>query len=163
MSHGYENRIYSGACAENRPDHFLSVLQWREVAPVIPGMLVISYQTGLGAAQRREIQNHSQMTGQPETAWMRVTLAVANDKMGKCPKLSKHANQGRHLSKGEETGHIGKARFCRYSRLLDRLQGFEIYHHCRGVKIRAEFVIRYIGARHQTRKASRRLERNTTT
>ena len=163
MSHGYENRTYSGAGAEDRADYFLSVLQCREVAPVIPGILVLSYQTRLGAAQGREIQNQAQMTGQTETAGMRVSLAVANDKFGSCAKFSKDANQRRHLSKGEEAGHIGKARLCRYSRLFDRVQGFEIYHYCRGVQIRAEFVIRYVGARRQTREASRRLERDTTT
>src|SRR5437867_1349518 len=163
MPHGYENRTYSGAGAEDRPDHFLSVLQCREVAPVIPGILVISYQTRLGAAQGREIQNQAQMTGQAETAGMRVSLAVTNDKLGSRAKFSEDANQRRHFSKGEEAGHIGKARLCRYSRLFDRVQGFEIYHDCGSVQIRAEFVIRYVGARRQTRQASRRLERDTAT
>ena len=87
----YINRPHCLACPHYRPDPLslrLFIHQWHPTARRFPQFPMRTDQQAFRATDRRPVQQHSQMAGQPKPPRVRVSLPIAKQQIGQFPELS---------------------------------------------------------------------------
>ncbi len=87
----------------------LEVVQQRDrgAAPA-SGFGVFAHEPALGATDRRQVAENSQMTCNAKAARMGQSVTIAHEQVGRRVEPTQRFEQGRRLAKGEQPGHIRK-------------------------------------------------------
>jgi hypothetical protein len=125
------------------------VHQRHPVSLLLPqSALFLADQARLGDPDRRDIQQHPEMTRQAETARMGVALSIAQDQIGPGLELVPRLQHRRHLAEGEIARDVGKPRLLPGDGLFDGIKLREAQHHYRRPRHRPVVLEADIDARH---------------
>lgn len=146
------DRHVDGFHALARTDHLahqLSLVDEPNVASTAKGRLaVVTDETALRAADRREIERHAQVAGEAEATRMRAALAVAQDQVGQRPQAVEGLDDGRQLAEGQVAGDVREPRPGLHALRLDDLEGPGVEDDDRGEEVRAAPVVADVRAGH---------------
>ncbi len=120
-----------------------------------PGFPILADQTCLGAAERRQIEEHTEVAGQAEAPRMSSPLTVADDQVRRRLELREGLQQRGDLPEGQISRNVREAGPGPDTGHLHHLEALRIEHHHRGVQIRAAAVEGDVGAGHPSRRPPR--------
>jgi hypothetical protein len=111
------------AGAEDDADEVIVVPQVGARAGGGGGLFVIADESGLGAADGRQVEEEAEVAGETEASRVGEALAIDDEQVGRALQALERPKKGRDLAEGEEAGDVWEGDFGFHDGLLDGVEG----------------------------------------